>query len=97
MISGVLVNGSVGKVVKFSTPAIAIKEHTEIAKQQKGKGNHVTDLGIDGPSWPVVRFINGREMMCVPQEFTVNNADGTMEARRDQVIFIHPCYQILFD
>ena len=36
-------------------------------------------------AWPVVRFIGGRETMCIPEEFTVDNADGTTEARRDQV------------
>ncbi|KAF8221764.1 hypothetical protein L208DRAFT_1326186, partial [Tricholoma matsutake] len=38
--------------------------------------------------WPVVRFIRGREMMCIPQDFTVNNADGGMEARRVQLPLI---------
>ncbi|KAF9458731.1 hypothetical protein BDZ94DRAFT_69221 [Collybia nuda] len=63
LMPGVLVNGSVGKVVRFSTPAEAIKEHTEIAKLQKSKEGHVTDFGATGPLWPVIRFINGREII----------------------------------
>jgi len=30
----------------------------------------------------------GRELLCIPQQFTVNNAVGTTEARRDQVPLI---------
>jgi hypothetical protein len=85
----------VGKIIKFSTPAEAIAEHTDTAKPQRGKGNNIQHDAI-APSWPVVRFINGREVMCFPQEFTVNNADGGMEARRDQVKFIYPRDQILW-
>lgn len=33
----------------------------------------------------MVRFINGRELLCIPQEFTVDNAYGGMEAQREQV------------
>ncbi|KAJ7630592.1 hypothetical protein FB45DRAFT_539291 [Roridomyces roridus] len=38
--------------------------------------------------WPLVRFSNGNEVLVTPEEFTVNNADGGMEARRDQVPLI---------
>jgi hypothetical protein len=81
LIPGELVNGSVGQVVRFCTPTEALKEHTEIAKVE-GTG------GVMPPKdliWPVVRFIGGREMMCIPQEFTINNPNGGMEARREQV------------
>ena len=86
LIPGELVNGSVGQVIKFSTPAHAAKEHTEVAKTEG------TRMPPNDTIWPVVRFICGREMMCVPQEFTVNNADGGMEACRQQVrsLPLHP-------
>lgn len=86
LIPGELVNGSVGQVVKFRTAAEAIKEHTEIASLEGPLG-----IAPNVPSdwaWPVVRFISGREIMCIPQEFAVNNADGGMEARRDQIPLI---------
>lgn len=35
---------------------------------------------------PLVKFTNGRTMLCVPAEFSIMNANGEMEARRDQVI-----------
>jgi hypothetical protein len=83
LIPGELVNGSVGQVVRFSTSAAALKEHTEVATPEGTRGT--IPASPSDRIWPVVRFISGREMMCVPQEFTVNNADGGMEARREQV------------
>jgi ATP-dependent exoDNAse (exonuclease V) alpha subunit len=38
--------------------------------------------------WPVVQFINGTTKMCLPEEFTVNNAHGETEATRVQVPLI---------
>jgi hypothetical protein len=35
--------------------------------------------------WPVVRFANGREVVCVPAEFDVASASGVTEATREQV------------
>ena len=81
LIPGELVNGSLGQVVRFRTVAEALQEQTEIAKSE-GSGMAVLP---DSPAWPVVRFISGREMLCIPHEFTVNNADGGMEAARHQV------------
>ncbi|KAI0344112.1 hypothetical protein BDW22DRAFT_1129553 [Trametopsis cervina] len=52
--------------------------------------------------WPVVQFSTGEEqlpMCCVPLSFEVMNADGEVEARRDQVCallcFHHPRAQVL--
>ena len=56
-----------------------MKDGTPIVKTGE-RNNPSEDL-----PWPVVRFIGGREAMCIPEEFTVDNADGTTEARRDQV------------
>jgi hypothetical protein len=83
LIPGELVNGSVGQIVRFRTSAEALKEHTEIAKLEGNTGPNPLPAG--DWAWPVVRFISGREMMCTPHDFTVNNADGGMEARREQV------------
>ena len=43
--------------------------------------------------WPRVLFQNGIEHVCSPEDFTVNNADGTVAARRRQVTqqFVHYC------
>lgn len=69
--------------MRFCTSAEAIKESTETVKPD-GIGGAKSAPPSDRV-WPVVRFIRGREMMCIPQDFTVNNADGGMEARRVQV------------
>lgn len=89
LIQGELVNGSVGQVVKFSTASDAAKEHTDVAGADKEKRSPPSDW-----AWPLVRFIGGREMLITPQEFTVNNADGEMEARRDQVRFDRCFYNL---
>lgn len=76
-----------GQVIRFSSVAEALKDGTPIVKTGD-RNNPSGDL-----PWPVVRFIGGREAMCIPEEFTVDNADGTMEARRDQVSL--PCAEEL--
>lgn len=38
--------------------------------------------------WPLVRFENGREMLCPPLDFTVEGFMGNVEARRTQVPLI---------
>jgi hypothetical protein len=94
------VNGSLGKVVKFSTASEAAQVHPEItepaAPQTHTEITERTDAqsaAADGTTqtttverlWPVVRFTNGRELLITPQDFTVNNAEGEAEARREQV------------
>ncbi|KAJ6575524.1 hypothetical protein B0H10DRAFT_955578 [Mycena sp. CBHHK59/15] len=83
LVQGYLVNGSVGQVIGFSTPIDAIKQHTEIATMDADKA--VQEPRMRDQLWPLVQFSNGAQRLCVPQEFTINNADGHMEARRDQV------------
>lgn len=34
--------------------------------------------------WPVVKFTNGRELLCVPADFSVVSASGETEAAREQ-------------
>ena len=62
---------------------------TDIGTEEGAKGNKVEALKeverFSDSWWPVVRFTNGRELLCVPADFTVDNAAGEMEARRRQV------------
>jgi hypothetical protein len=62
---------------------------TQLATEEGLKGGLSTGSEIpanyDNSQWPVVRFTCGRELLCIPTEFTVNNADGGIEARRRQV------------
>ena len=43
--------------------------------------------------WPLVRFLNGLLLICVPLPFEAVNANGDIEATRDQVgkldVFLH--------
>lgn len=87
---GHLVNGSVGSIVGFSTSADAMKLGTQIGRMNPEQTTPVANdpkiLGLpEGRVWPMVRFTNGRTILCIPHEFTVNNSYGGMEARRDQV------------
>ncbi|KAI5124476.1 hypothetical protein M0805_008358 [Coniferiporia weirii] len=68
-----------------------LKSHSSIQnKRGIGEvGNREMDK-ISGGSrvWPLVRFTNGREVLCVPLEFSVENVNGATEVRRDQVPLI---------
>jgi hypothetical protein len=82
------VNGSVGQVIRFSTAKEAAEAKTEIANA----GDPSTPAPLkapltDDPSrrWPVVRFTSGMTMLITFHDFTVNNALGEVEARREQV------------
>jgi len=96
LVQGQLVNGSVGQVIAFSTSKEALKNHTEIARTDDVRGesaesrwrNYRDPITQSDRVWPVVRFTNGRIMLCVSAEFTINNAQGDMEARRDQIPLI---------
>ena len=89
MVQGELVNGSVGQVIKFCTSQEAMRNKMEIATEEGLRGSErdaqQAAARYDGSLWPVVRFTNGRELLCVPTDFTVDNAYGEMEARRRQV------------
>ncbi|KAG2070723.1 hypothetical protein BDR04DRAFT_967682, partial [Suillus decipiens] len=92
MVQGELVNGSVGQVIRFSTSEEAMRTATPIATEEglKGGPSMKSELpaNYDNSQWPVVRFTCGREVLCVPTDFTVDNADGGVEARRRQVPLI---------
>lgn len=83
MIQGYLVNGSVGRIVRFSTVSRAKKNGIKIAEIERVESK--AHWLPSGSVWPVVQFICGPELLCIPQEFSVDNTDGKMEARRDQV------------
>ncbi|CCM00349.1 uncharacterized protein FIBRA_02379 [Fibroporia radiculosa] len=96
LVQGQLVNGSVGRVVAFHTPRDAIKQGAEIARTevvdpklgQKRADKIPEDILRSNNVWPIVQFQNGSELLCIPSPFEVNNADGRVEARRDQVPLI---------
>lgn len=89
MVQGQLVNGSVGQVITFYTSQEAMQNKMEIATEEGLRGSERDArqpvARYDGSLWPVVRFMNGRELLCVPTDFTVDNAYGEMEAKRRQV------------
>ncbi|KAJ3718423.1 PIF1-like helicase-domain-containing protein [Lentinula raphanica] len=101
---GSLVNGSVGAIVGFSTSRQALRNGISIARIESGQNapfnstyepdqEEQEEEDANNPSsnariWPVVRFTNGRVMLCIPLEFTVNSPLGIMEARRDQIPLI---------
>lgn len=95
LVQGELVNGSVGKVVAFSTPRDALQHGSELARTKKGSGTEDHPEGeadeisteiLEGKNvWPLVEFSSGRRLLCVPASFEVNNLIGKVEAQREQV------------
>jgi len=86
---GVLVNGSIGRVIGFGTHYEAALRSSEL----HGGGCKSEDKGLecDGEGstlWPLVRFTNGSKHFCAPEKFTVNDAFGNVEASRTQVPLI---------
>jgi ATP-dependent DNA helicase PIF1 len=99
MVQGVLVNGSIGQVVRFDTPTEAAASKTRIARvdngndidgRRKPKNHDITEEILKHDwKWPVVKFTNGMEFIVTPVDFTVTNGDGeTMMARRLQLPLI---------
>lgn len=109
---GVLVNGSVGKVMEFLTTREAIDRHIAIAtlpqtsnppQTAKPPPSEILDLkpppslslrpindNVFGHKerWPMVRFTNGRELLCAPLAFSIQGFKGNIEAHRLQVPLI---------
>lgn len=101
MVQGELVNGSLGQVIEFKSVRQAVNEGYEIAKvdtsqpgESPSKPEAEPELELEpelldeikNPSvWPVVRFTNGRTLLCVPVVFSAENARGQVEASRYQV------------
>ncbi|KAI5828561.1 hypothetical protein K523DRAFT_276526, partial [Schizophyllum commune Tattone D] len=96
LVQGILVNGSVGHVIAFKTPIDARLDRLDIAGLSmlaldlpQGSRDQERFESVKERVWPLVRFGNGRELLCVPQDFTVENGGGEVEARRVQVPLIH--------
>lgn len=89
LIQGQLVNGSVGQIIGFSTPLEAKRDNTDIGTEDGVNENNIEVLReieeYKDVKWPVVQFTNKRVLLCVPADFTVNNPNGEVEARRRQV------------
>ena len=51
----------------------------------KSEDKGLVCAGQRGTLWPLVRFTNGSERFCSPEEFTVKDAFGNVEASRTQV------------
>ncbi|GJE87830.1 ATP-dependent DNA helicase PIF1 [Phanerochaete sordida] len=99
---GSLINGSVGKVTGFMTAIEASREHILIGvtkrRRESESATGISDISAgmdplekalrDPEPYPVVAFSNGRTMLCVRADFDVTNANGKIEARRNQVPLI---------
>lgn len=77
-------------MVGFNTSHEARQNHTEIAQADETTNprdaQNTPDCAVEKDRvWPVVRFTNGTTMLIVPTVFTVNNAEGAIEASREQV------------
>jgi len=92
---GVLVNGSIGQVVRFCTASDALKDGLQIGRNEPGgdrwqppeQDPAVKSLPREH-LWPVVRFINKKEVFCIPLDFTVEGPGGYLEAKRIQIPLI---------
>ncbi|TFK57656.1 hypothetical protein OE88DRAFT_159416 [Heliocybe sulcata] len=91
-----LVNGSQGLVVGFMTSQEASEEKITVlqvgrAEDRTVKYGESSDEARpqgDDKLWPLVKFTNGRTILCTPAEFTVNNFRGEAEATRRQIPLI---------
>ena len=61
---------------------LAVDYDSRVAIYQKTKG---MTLFRNAAAWPLVKFTNDSERLCVPEEFTVHGALGNVEASRTQV------------
>ncbi|RXW23836.1 hypothetical protein EST38_g2009 [Candolleomyces aberdarensis] len=89
LVQGQLVNGSIGKVVKFSTLSELAQDDPAMGEEKDGVFRPDSNRSsLPSRAWPVVKFINGVERVITPADFEINNAEGKMEARRVQVPLI---------
>lgn len=109
IIQGLLVNGSIGKVVAFYKPREAVAKGAQIAlpefvqklptgeplrpgdKELQAAQKEQNELKLKkilalNTVWPAVQFASGPLMLCVPIPFEVVNAEGGIEAVREQVL-----------
>ena len=88
-------------MVGFSTSREALNNSTEIAqvddaKDPQGAQKILSRAAQNDRVWPVVHFPNERTMLITSVDFTVNNAQGGVEASREQVSGINASQGILF-
>ncbi|KAH9065957.1 hypothetical protein EDB87DRAFT_911206 [Lactarius vividus] len=90
---GQLVNGSTGVVIGFGTyHEAALRDSESHLHGDKSKDKGLECVEHCGTRWPLVRFTNGHQRFCTPEEFTVNDAFGRVEATRTQVREHSTCY-----
>ena len=82
---GELVNGSTGRVTGFLKRFEAACRGIHLAGRNAPEDHRFAAVKQCGTLWPLVRFTNGSECLCVPEEFTVTGARGNVEASRTQV------------
>lgn len=95
---GQLVNGSVGKVDDFMRVTDAQLRGIQIGvvyREGQTSSQPARPRGSAPPvpqhiqksnrQWPYVRFDNGLSLLCIPATFEVTNAQGRIEASREQV------------
>lgn len=90
LVQGSLVNGSLGRVIDFKTAREAKTQGVDIAateiQKDRGEMPRIPEWIMQAnDKWPLVQFQNGVVMLCVRVSFEVNDADGKIEASRDQV------------
>lgn len=101
IVQGILVNGSLGKVEAFMSASEARKQMIETSHMDRRESRHdslqtsdVVDpekeetLQQNARVWPLVQFTNGRKVLCIPHEFSIESAAGVMEAKREQIPLI---------
>lgn len=79
--------------IKIATAALSDREKARLkAELGYGEKDNIDDEDLQDPAmegtWPVIEFTNGQRMLLPPMEFTVEDANGKMEAKRDQVPLI---------
>ncbi len=80
-----MVNGSTGKVIGFLTRLEAARRRLLLAGRDKPEDQNLGAVKRCSTWWPLVRFTNGSQRLCVREEFTVDGARGNVEAYRTQV------------
>ncbi|KAK7051327.1 golgi uridine diphosphate-N-acetylglucosamine transporter [Paramarasmius palmivorus] len=85
-----LINGSVGRVVRFCDPALYSTENMPVPKEKTGLKSKGSTTKV-GTRYPVIDFEvpNGtRKMLVVPEVFKVTLPNGAIQASRTQIPLI---------
>lgn len=99
LIQGELVNGSIGQVIGFGSSEDESPTEIDEIKDKKNPSTGISQRPVQDATiptlWPLVLFLNGKKKLCIPVEFTVNNAQGQAEASRHQVAVEQLHFQII--